>query len=344
LTVDPVLGYPPARLQTKVRDSLLALREGLDQSEIPVKRLDHNLLIATWNIRIFGGLTQKWQSTASDRPKRNLHDIYAIAEIVSRFDVIAIQEAREDLKALQALMKVLGPDWGVILTDVTWGDRGNGERLAFIFDLRRVKPAGLAGELVVPDEWLARSEEEARKGQKIRLDGLYKQFARTPYAVSFQCAGKNFTLITVHIWYGDKDKEREPEIRAIAEWLSRWAGRAKTYRENFIVLGDFNIEHQDDPNWRALTSKGLKPPKELDEALRTISDKPGRMHYYDQIAWFTDNGKAKLELEYTERAGFFEWTKHLLASTTTSEKAARISDHYPLWAEFLVRRSVAADR
>ncbi len=29
---------------------------------IPLKGLDRNLLIATWNIRTFGGLTTKWRS------------------------------------------------------------------------------------------------------------------------------------------------------------------------------------------------------------------------------------------------------------------------------------------
>ncbi len=340
IALDAVLAPPPSRLQKQVRGSLLGLREGLDESEIPAKLLDHNLLIATWNLRMFGGLTTRWESTAGDKVKRNLHDIHAIAEIVSRFDVIAIQEAREDLQALQALMRILGPNWGVILSDINWGDRGNGERLAFIFDLRRVKPAGLAGELVVPDEWLAKDEHAAIRAGKIRFDGLYKQFSRTPYAVSFYSAEKYFTLITLHIWYGEKDAAREPEIRAIAEWLYRWAGRSKTYRENFIVLGDFNIARKDDQNWKALTSKGLRPPDELDQALRTITDKRGRLHYYDEIAWFTEAGKAKLDLEYTGQAGYFEWTKHLLTDKSSSEKSARISDHYPLWAEFRVRKGV----
>jgi endonuclease/exonuclease/phosphatase family metal-dependent hydrolase len=319
--------------------SLRGLREGLDRSDIPAKRLDHNLVIATWNIRAFGALTEKWTTEAGDSPRRNLHDLHAIAEVVSRFDVVAIQEAREDLTALRRLLEVLGPSWGVILTDVTWGEPGNGERIAFVFDLRRVKPSGLACELVVPEEWLAKTEEEAREGGKVRLDGLYKQFARTPYAVSFESASEQFVLVALHVWYGEKAAEREPELRAIAEWLSRWSARGSPYERNFIALGDFNIDRKGDPNWEAFASKGLRAPPELDEALRTISDEPGEANFYDQIAWFHEDGKAKLSLSYTGRAGSFDWTQHVLQDVGETEKSWRISDHFPLWVEFSVREA-----
>jgi hypothetical protein len=44
-------------------------------------------------------LTEKWRSEEEDSPKRDLFDVRCIAEIVSRFDVVAIQEARGDLSA-----------------------------------------------------------------------------------------------------------------------------------------------------------------------------------------------------------------------------------------------------
>jgi endonuclease/exonuclease/phosphatase family metal-dependent hydrolase len=331
------LAPPPGALAEEVTRSLRGLSDGLDASDIPAKRLDDNLLIATWNVRAFGGLTEKWRTEARDRPKRNLHDLHAIAEIVSRFDVMAIQEAREELTALRYLMRMLGPSWGLTLTDVTWGEPGNGERMAFVFDLRRVKPSGLACELVVPEEWLAASEEDARANDKIRMDGLYRQFARTPYAVSFESAGQQFVLVALHVWYGKKAKEREPELRAIARWLARWAGRGGPYEQNFIALGDFNIDRKGDPNWEAFASEGLRAPDELDEALRTVTDKPGDPNFYDQIAWFHENGRAKLSLTYTGRAGTFDWTQHLLEGVDETEKTWRISDHFPLWAEFSVR-------
>ena len=121
---------------------------------IPHKKADRNLLIGTWNLRAFGGLTKSWQARPADSPKRNFRDVACIAEIVSRFDVVALQEVRGDLRALRHLLKRLGEHWAFLLTDVTKGPAGNNERLAFLYDTRRVKPSGLACELVV---WIAES-------------------------------------------------------------------------------------------------------------------------------------------------------------------------------------------
>lgn len=188
-------------LPPEIKAELLELRAALDK-DIPPKALDYNLLIATWNIRAFGGLTNKWKSGANDTPKRDLHALRCIAEIVSHFDVIALQEVQANLKALRHMLKVLGPNWGFILTDVTKGDPGNGERIAFLFDTRKVKLSGLACELVVPQAQL----------DKIAPDALEKQFARTPYAVSFRSGEEN--LHPGHAACSLWEKGREANPRA----------------------------------------------------------------------------------------------------------------------------------
>ena len=45
----------------EITDELAELRAALDE-DIPPKALDRNLLVATWNIRAFGDLTEKWTS------------------------------------------------------------------------------------------------------------------------------------------------------------------------------------------------------------------------------------------------------------------------------------------
>src|SRR4051794_146785 len=100
LTVD--LDHPPQ----DVFDALAGLGHGLNEA-IPARRSD-NLLVATWNIRAFGGATPRFESGPKDNPKRNYADICALAEVVRRFDVVAIQETREDLTALKAMMQRLG--------------------------------------------------------------------------------------------------------------------------------------------------------------------------------------------------------------------------------------------
>jgi len=302
---------------------------GALDEEIPSKQLDRNLLVATWNVRAFGGVTEKWRSQPGDSPRRDLFDVCCIAEIVSRFDVVAIEEARADLSALRAMLTLLGPPWGLIATDVTQGRAGNNERLVFVFDTRRVTPSGLAGELVVALE----AETD------ISASGLQRQFARTPYAVSFTTGTRAFTLVTLHVIYGQQPQERVGELREIATWLADWPKREETWSANLMALGDFNIDRRDDPLYQALTSTGLHTPQALNKVPRTIFDQPGGQHFYDQIAWFAQNGtRSVLSLEFLS-AGSFDFVPLLQGSLTKTQLSWKLSDHYPLWAEFSVREA-----
>lgn len=314
----------------EIEHDLESLRAELDDT-LPPRTLDQNLLIGTWNVRAFGGLTEKWVSEESDSPKRDLHSIRVIAEIIRRFDVIALQEVRGDLKALRHTLKFLGSDWGLLLTDVTRGDPGNDERLGFLFDRRTVQPSGLAAELVVPDEEL----------DDVGPDALQRQFARTPYAASFRCGGETFILVTLHVLYGAAAAERTPELRAIATWLDRWAREMHGWegRHNLIALGDFNIDRRGDDRYEAFTSTGLSVPDDLHRVPRTIFSDADGGKFYDQIAWFTEEtGRPALSLAY-RRSGHFDFRESALPRRDLSDRSLswRISDHYPLWVEFGLR-------
>jgi exonuclease III len=321
---------PPPAVDSPPQDveALLAkLRAGLDQAPadggVPARRPD-NLLIGTWNLRAFGGLTPRWQAADGDSPKRNLADVCAIAEIVKRFDVVAIQETREDLEALKTMMSRLGSHWTFVVTDVGLGKAANDERLAFVYDRGRVKTSGLAGELVVPAEGLGGHDRQTLKAQ----------FARSPYAVSFSTAKDAFTLVTLHVIYGKDASERTGELGAIGNWLFDRARSGGDFNNNMIALGDFNIDGAHDTNFAAFTEQGLRPPPELAEQPRTIFDTPRKKHFYDQIAWFSDEGRQQLTLRYHGSAGNFDWTAHLLEDLDNTTRSWRISDHYPLWCEF----------
>ena len=321
-----ILDQPPADIAAKLQQ----IRSLLDAA-IPAKWVDRNLIIATWNIRAFGDLTEKWMSGKNDSPKRDLGSLLLIEEIVSRFDLVALQEVKGNIKALRHMLKALGTSWGFILTDVTLGSAGNDERMAFVFDTRRVKPSGLAGELVVPEEWL--------NAESLSPDTLTKQFARTPYAVSFLAGGETFILVTVHVIFGQGPSDRIAELRGIARWLADWAKREESWGHNLIALGDFNIDRAGDANYQAFTSTGLRPPSELDSAPRTIFAS-GPDSFYDQIAWFTESGSVPvLSLDYSGRAGFFDFTPVFPGTLTKLELSWRMSDHYPLWVEFNCKRS-----
>lgn len=305
---------PPA----DVAEEIATLRAAASQ-ELPA-RTDRNLLIATWNLRAFGGLTPSWAAGPRDSPKRDWRAIALIAELIGCFDVIALQEVKRNVTALRSLLDWLGPTWKVIVSDVTEGDPGNAERLAFIYDTTRVEPSGLVGEIVLP----------MREGEHVR------QFARSPYAASFVRGDTEFILTTVHILWGANTAARLPEISAFAQWMRAWADRPSDWNENLLVLGDFNLDRIGDPLYEAFVSTGLWPPPALDQVPRTIFHNDNTKNFYDQIAWFsTDAGDSLLRgLNYTGEAGSFDFIPHTFTELTKNELSWRISDHYPLWVEF----------
>ncbi len=312
------------------REEFDRLVADLDRT-IPSKELDRNILICTWNIREFGNVTKKWRAASGDSPKRDLYSVRCIAEIISRFDVVAVQEVQDNIRGLRYVLRALGPEWSFVLTDTTRGRLGDRERIAFLFDTRKVNMSGLACELVVPEEWLS----------EVSQDALQRQFARTPYAVSFRSGDKTFILVTLHVIWGGRAADRVPELRAIARWLSEWANEVNAWDHNLIALGDFNIDRHGSSLYQAFTSTGLTVPPDLHRVPRTIFadvDDPLEKHY-DQIAWFTgDTNVPALSLTYL-RGGHYDFTDIALRcrNLTNNQLSFRISDHYPLWAEFSAR-------
>jgi len=317
-----ILDVPPINVQNDL--NVLA---GELNNQIPAKA-DDNLLIATWNIRSFASLTRKWTAGSNDSPKRDLRGLRAIIEILSRFDVIAIQEVMGDLRALRDTIRFLGNDWGFLMTDVNTGDAGNDERLAFLFDRTRLRPSGLAAELVVPPERLDRIDAGA----------LRRQFARAPYAVSFQRESVSFILVTLHVLFGEREADRLAELQEIADWMRDWARRTNSFHHNLLVLGDFNIDREGSDGFEAFASTGLTVPDVLLNLPRTIFDDPGDSsddNFYDQIAWFETGRRALIDLAL-QAGGNFDFMPHTYTELglTRFSLSFRLSDHFPLWVEF----------
>lgn len=310
--------YPRAVVEDIVR-----LRRRIEQAQLPGKRTDQNLLVGTWNIQHFGRLHDVWEENSSS-PKRNLRALAYIAEVVRRMDVVAIQEVKRETTAIRTLVNdYLGPDWGLLLSDVTAGTAGNTERLAFIFDKRRVQPSGLAGEIALP---------ATESGEAV------SQFARTPYIVGFQSGGERFALLTAHIDYGDVADDRLPELEAMAQFVAAEirdrteSGRGE--ESNLIVLGDFNIDRRgDNPLFKAFISTGLIVPKQLLN-LKTTYGTDAK--HYDQIAWFMGD----LELNFNQRAGVIDFAGAVYQDISLRSMSFRVSDHFPVWVEFIIDRSV----
>ncbi len=276
-------------VEKRTIDKLLALKESLRISGIPPK-IDGAMLLATWNIR---------ELDSSKYGMRDYEPLYYIAEIITHFDIVAVQEVREDLVALEKIMDLLGSEWKYITSDVTEGTPGNRERMAFLYDSRKIKFTGIAGEIVIPP--VTRRSGDGKKVVYDPADQLY----RTPYLCGFRCDWLNFFLTTVHIRYGDDDPddpERVREIQELAKLLNkRVRERSDLKKYQFILLGDFNIYSPEDATMKALTDNGFVVPEELNTLPHTNTGSKKR--HYDQIAFWPK----KRKIEFTGKAGVYNF-------------------------------------
>lgn len=272
-----------------------------DLQSLRNRKSDGTLLLATWNIRDF-------DSNEFRQGPRLPETFFYIAEIISCFDLVAVQEVNRDLSALYRVMEILGSEWQFIATDTTEGTSGNGERMAFIYNTEKVRFRNIAGEIVLPSGQLIVSPDRtsdagtargAESGQTEAVEtaiegGLEEakhQFARTPFVVSFEAGWFRFNLCTVHIYYGAKSgkplRRRIAEIRQLVKFMADRQDRENapfannpTAGENYILLGDFNVVSPQHETMQALRDRGFVVPPAIDgDKVRTPED-----HFYDQIA------------------------------------------------------------
>jgi endonuclease/exonuclease/phosphatase family metal-dependent hydrolase len=318
--------YAPLRhLKNRERivTGLQRLREEIRSSGVPDRQTNSNLLLASWNLREFESAS--WG-------KRTPDAYYFIAEIIDHFDLVAVQEVR-GLGGLRELTRRLGPYWDFVVTDTTLGQRGNHERLAYMFDTRRVRLSGLVGEVVIPPDSKAAAV----------------QLARTPLVCGFQAGWAKLQLTTVHILWGTdqvNDPERVEEIRSLAKLLAKRAeDRAEIDDDNLILLGDFNIFGPESMTMKALTDFGWCIPDAIKKIRGTNVTKDPKK--YDQIAF----RERKNRLQFTDRAGtvaffnaVFRDEDEAAYETERSEgrdtpynfkrwRTYQMSDHQPLWVE-----------
>jgi endonuclease/exonuclease/phosphatase family metal-dependent hydrolase len=329
----------PARRRAAA--GLLALRRRL-RKEVPPRTVEETLLLATWNIREFGR-----NKMFGPRLPESLH---YIAEIVNHFDLVAIQEVKENLADLKQVVRILGNWWEYIVTDVVAGSAGNTERIAFLYDTRKVRFDHVAGEVTLPEK-----------------DNVYWQLARTPFFCSFRTGWRRFSLCSVHIYYGESkniDQRRLEEIERLAEFLaSKNTRRQKDDNgepESIILLGDFNIFRTEDATFQALVKHDFVVPEIGTTNL-------GDDKYFDQIAFHDPRGllwpkKREVPLKEMPRKGVFRFLDSVFRdkdcesyepemTETCGERFVKakdkkaffkkwrtfqMSDHCPLWVELRI--------
>lgn len=279
--------------------------------------MSRNLLIATFNIREFGAKSRK--SFA----------INALADMCSLFDIVAIQELRSDLNDLNRMLTVMGPHWKVIFNDPAGKtrDKGNDERLAYLYDNRVVRFTGMAAELLVTDDFLGPAG----------IPTTEKSVPwRPPFMVSFRSGTFDFILLTVHIQWNKKGgiEARANEIEMITGWIGQRQADAKLYDPDIIVLGDFNIPGLRSKTFKALEQHGLTVPNKL----RRFKTNLKQNAHYDQIAYYQKNTDCEIS-----KAGVINFYNAFFSSELTELEyesiTFQLSDHLPLWAEFKIHET-----
>ena len=284
---------------------------------IPPKQ-DGKFLLGSWNIANLG----------DDEQRRDTGDIRIIAALLEWFDVVAIQEVKEDLRDFRRIMLALPESYGAVFSDMA----GNNERMLFVYDGARVERLDLAGEIAVAPS----------AHRYIKLPGIeqkFRGFDRNPFAVAFDVGGGVFTIANAHLYFGSSSRQSENRRALEAYALGRWADlrmkRGDAYSGNTIVIGDLNMPAVEpgDPIYDALVRRGLQVPDHQTSIGTVITG--GK--YYDQLAFFPDEaGNAFLQ------QGVFDFDgalfRDLWQQRTPKEFDAfmryHISDHRPIWAQF----------
>lgn len=316
-----------------VPQELENLKKRIIDAAIP-KSTSNNFRLLTWNIRNLNG-------NKEDKA------IAYIAEICRNFDIIAIQETKDDLGGLEKLQKEL-PQYRFLFSDTA----GNSERLVFVYDKTNVQFTGLAAEVVMaPGAQRDDPKKDKTKKDETKKDDAKKdeekkpelEFDRTPFMASFRINGCNFILVTVHIYYGSGQnvKYRLEEIQNIAKYLKKSSADTDALDSDYIICGDFNIQkiHEEMKKaagksggskeilkqlFGALISEGLIIPEQIQNSPSNLDrtnhlDQIGYQHYPDSTIEF-------------KKGGVIDFVGAVYIGDPKLEY--KMTDHLPMWAEF----------
>ena len=313
-------------------EKLIKLRYTLKE-QVPTRTQSKTLLLATWNIRDFDKPTYGYRLEEA---------FYYIAEMVSAFDIVAVQEVYRNLFAINKVMNILGSNWKFIFSDATEGPQGNGERIAFLYDSRKIRFGGLAGEMVLPNV-------KDENGNRVPIEQIW----RTPLICGFTAGWAKFMLCGVHIQWGEStanSEERVREIHHVAEFLKKRTEDPTAWARKLILLGDFNIFKRGDKTYQVLEEAGFKCPEPLlKKEYYTNTGKNKRQ--YDQI--LLRERKNKFEVISGGNFNFFDVVfkddeeqiyRPLMKKPKSSDsyknykqwRTHQMSDHLPLWVELRI--------
>lgn len=253
-----------------------------------------DLKLAAWNIRI---MSNKSRTDA---------ELIQIARTLADYDFIAIVELRDEtvLKRTQRILARMGVAYDYQFSPAV--GRGSKERYAFLYKSNRVSVVR-PGELY-PDA----------------ADGR-DNFARDPYWATFRAGAFDFSVIAVHVIWGDRVGPRKAEVRALAD-VYRYVQDANGDEEDVLLVGDFNRNSTDTESYRPIMA--------IPSMIR-LFDFPQKSHIRDSSLYDNIFFQKNHVTEYLGRSGIDRFDE---TDFGNNDKAANlaVSDHRPVWAVFSI--------
>jgi endonuclease/exonuclease/phosphatase family metal-dependent hydrolase len=339
----PIRRWMDSAEKARTAERLLALRQKLS-SEITGRVGRESLLIATWNLRDF-------DTNRLGHGPRLREAFYYIAEVVSAFDLVVLQEVSRNLDALEGVMAILGPEWDYFATAAVDVGGGREERMAFVFRQDKIRFRKIAGEIVLPGGQMTvmrGGEYDPRRGEQL-------QFVRSPFLAAFEAGAVRLNFCVLHLCHlgGTKSsaEQQAPALDALGRFFRE---RQDREREDYILIGDFGIAAPDHLA-KALERHGFDIPEPLSKKRAYLADDK----YYDQIAFRIRRDRLELGSAGTFRhfdavfrdndedfAAYQEFMPETKANDlwnggprgyyTQQWRTWQISDHQPLWVELKV--------
>ena len=256
------------------------------------------LKLAAWNIRVL-----------SD-DSRDDAELHKIAKTLMDYDFVAISELRDEkvLKRLQRILSQSGAEYGYLISEPV-GKMGSShkERYAFLYY------KGLVS--VIKDG--AHYPDAA--------DGNPDDFVRDPYWATFRAGKFDFSVIAVHVVWGDTVAGRQAEVMKLAD-VYQFVQKANGVEDDVLLVGDFNREPDDTiaySNLMALPS------------MTQLFQLPQKSHIRDSSLYDNIFFQSDYVTEYLGNSGIDKFDETDFGNDDRAANLA-VSDHRPVWAVFRI--------
>lgn len=261
----------------------------LDKNKVAISK-PKTIAVASFNIQIFG------QSKIS-----NPEIMRTLAQIIRRYDIVAIQEVRsEEQDVIPALLKYVN-DGNIkydYLTSERLGRTGSKEQYAFVYNTKTVS-------LIPNSSYVVADPDDI--------------FEREPFVVYFKSGNFDFKIVSNHI----KPDDASVELSNLAAVINNIYDSSA--EKDVIAVGDMNADGKY-YNENNLTGVFLR----WTQLIRNNEDTTvGKDNYtYDRMM----TRDTTTNVEYIGTSGVFRWDAEY--GVTDAAFIKKVSDHYPVYAVF----------